>query len=164
MKKLKYIKLFENYNPDDLVKIKQLLLSDELSNVKLGLTMLSQTGQVKEAMADIEEEFIQNLKNFRKSDILEMRELFVDEREFTIDNYDEFVEYITPFDVKWSIHRYQRYVICPEVLLTMSGGSLVVYQTVFNSQSKKLILSVPVPPNDSNLIVFNDNNYVTLKK
>lgn len=73
MKKLKYIKLFENYDPDDLVKIKQLLLNNEISNVKLGLTMLSQAGQVKEVIADIEEDFIQNLKNFRKSDILEMR-------------------------------------------------------------------------------------------
>jgi hypothetical protein len=141
----------ESYDPSELDKIKGLLLSDFIGDVKLGLILLATEGQVEECIRGIEEEFISNLRNFQMADIAELDEVFEDKNNFTLNEYGEFMEYVKPYIVRWPIvdgRLWNNY---------LTNNKITVYKTIFRDESRKLI----VFDRKLNLMLFNDESLVT---
>ena len=141
----------EAYDPSELDKIKGLLLSRFIDDVKLGLILLATEGQVEECIRGIEEEFISNLRNFEMADIAELREVFEDKNNFTLNEYSEFMEYVKPYRVSWPIvdkRLWNSY---------LTNNKITVYKTIFSAEFRKLI----VFDRKLNLMLFNDESLVT---
>jgi hypothetical protein len=143
----------ESYDPSELDKIKGLLLSDFIGDVKLGLILLATEGQVKEYIRSIEKEFISHLRNFQMADIVELDELFEDKNNFTLNEYGEFMEYVKPYRVRWSIvdkRLWNSY---------LTNNKITVYKTIFSNESRKLIAFASRGAIIMGL--FNDDSFVT---